>query len=135
MLPVRWLFMLTCWPGNFFTFCLSSPITLLLLSRFYVGEDGMTRNNTQGLIDLFTDSLFMSPNTEAVKLHAESPAPVYNYLFSYRGSFSFGRALFSRGDPETMKQDFGACHADDLLYIFRLPFPALMTENDINWEI
>lgn len=102
-----------------------------MIARFYVGENGITRENKQGLIDLFTDWIFAGPNTETIRLHARSPTPVYNYRFSYRGSFSLA-SIFAMGDPAAMKEDFGVAHGDDLLYIFRFPFPHLVTANDVN---
>merc|ERR1711976_786655 len=59
--------------------------------------------------------------TEAVKLHAQSPAPVYNYLMTYRGTLSFS-IFFSGalGDEDGAKTDFGVSHADDLMYTFKV---------------
>ena len=59
------------------------------LGRFYLGREAVGRDSLAQLADLFTDAYFAYPNTEAVKLHAAGPAPVYNYLFSYHGSASF----------------------------------------------
>ena len=60
------------------------------------------RDNIQAMNDLYTDSYFAAPNTEAVRLHAAAPAPVYNYLLTYRGSSSFSE-FFAAGDPEAVK--------------------------------
>jgi len=89
-----------------------------MVAHFYVGENGITRENKQGLMDMFTDSYFAHPNTEAIKMHAKSPVPTYNYLFSYRGSFSLA-PMMSGFEPEALKEDFGVCHGDDLLYMFK----------------
>merc|ERR1719228_355576 len=67
-----------------------------MISHFYVGKEGVDREHKQGLIDMFTDAYFASPNNEIVKLHAQSPPPVYNYLFSYNGSFSLS-SIFAMG--------------------------------------
>merc|ERR1719282_810824 len=90
-----------------------------VVTKFYLGgQEGVTRDNKQAMNDMFTDVYFAYPNTEAVKLHAQAPAPVYNYLLSYRGSRSFS-AFFAAGDPEASKENFGVAHADDLIYTFR----------------
>ena len=74
-----------------------------MVAHFYVGKDGLVRENKQGLMDMFTDVFFAAPNTEAVRLHAKAPAPVYNYLFSYKGSFSFSN-FYAAGHPEATKE-------------------------------
>ena len=74
-----------------------------MVAHFYLGEDGLKRENKQGLMDMFTDVFFAAPNTEAVRLHAKAPAPVYNYLFSYKGSFSFA-TFYAAGHPEATKE-------------------------------
>jgi len=90
-----------------------------VVTKFYLGgQDGVTRENKQAINDMFTDVYFAYPNTEAVKLHAQATAPIYNYLLSYRGSTSYS-VFFSMGDPETAKENFGVVHADDLIYTFR----------------
>ena len=73
------------------------------VTKFYLGgKEGVTRDNKRALNDMFTDVFFAYPNTEAVKLQAQAPAPVYNYLMSYRGSRSLS-AFFTLGDPEAAK--------------------------------
>jgi len=109
-----------------------AELTARMIAYFYVGKDGITRENKQGLIDMFTDAYFAYPNTETVKLHSKSSAPVYNYLMSYRGSASFA-PLFAMGDPDAAKEDFGVAHGDDLMYLFRVSFgnfSTINTEND-----
>jgi len=107
-------------------------LTARMVAQFYVGENGIKRENKQGLTDMFTDAYFAYPNTETVKLHAKASAPVYNYVMSYRGSASFA-PLFAMGDPAAAKEDFGVAHADDLMYLFRMSFgnfSSINTEND-----
>ena len=74
-----------------------------MVAQFYLGKNGLKRENKQGLMDMFTDVFFAAPNTEAVRLHAKAPAPVYNYLFSYKGSFSFA-SFYAAGHPEASKE-------------------------------
>ena len=75
----------------------------MVFTKFYLGgKEGVSRDNIQAMNDLYTDSYFAAPNTEAVRLHAAAPAPVYNYLLTYRGSSSFS-VFFAAGDPEAAK--------------------------------
>merc|ERR1719385_683541 len=90
-----------------------------MVAHFYVGKDGLVRENKQGLMDMFTDIFFAAPNPEAVRLHAKAPAPVYNYLFSYKGSFSFA-TFYAAGHPEATKEDWGVAHGDDIMYLSKM---------------
>merc|ERR1712048_1271217 len=111
-----------------------------MVAKFYFGGvEGITRENKQAFTDLITDVYMAHPNYEAVKLHAQAPAPVYNYLMTYRGTLSLS-SVFAGGDPEAAAMDFGVAHADDLLYTWNLEFgnySALVSENDFkfadNW--
>merc|ERR1711962_680189 len=69
--------------------------------------------------DMDPDVFFAAPNTEAVRLHAKAPAPVYNYLFSYKGSFSFSN-FYAAGHPEATKEDWGVAHGDDIMYLSKM---------------
>ena len=42
-----------------------------MIAHFYVGKEGLVRQNKQGLVDMYTDAYFAAPNTEVVKLHAK----------------------------------------------------------------
>lgn len=123
----RQLFML---PSKEVTF--EAKLTANMIAHFYVGKDGINRENKQGMMDMFTDAYFAYPNTETVKLHSKSPAPIYNYLLSYRGSASFA-PMFSMGDPDAAQENFGVSHGDDLMYLFKVSFgnfSTINTEND-----
>merc|ERR1711936_677850 len=104
-----------------------------MVAKFYFGGvEGITRENKQAFTDVITDVYMAHPNYEAVKLHAQAPAPVYNFLMNYRGTLSLS-TVFAAGDPEAMAEDFGVAHADDLLYTWKISmgnYSALTTEND-----
>ena len=111
-----------------------------MVAKFYFGgESGITRENKQAFTDLITDVFMAHPNYEAVKLHSQAPAPVYNYLLTYRGTLSLS-AVFAAGDKEAAAEDFGVAHGDDLLYTFKISlgnYSALTSESDFkfaeNW--
>ena len=74
-----------------------------VFTKFYIGgPEGVSRKNKWNMNNMFTDSYFAFHNTEAVKLHAQSPAPVYNYLMTYRGTLSFS-IFFGMGDEDAAK--------------------------------
>merc|ERR1711892_1352671 len=100
-----------------------------MIGRFYTGKHGITRENKQGIMDMITDAFFAAPNTETIKLHALATVPVYNYLYSYKGSNSFS-PMFAMGNPEASKEDFGVAHCDDLFSMFRLSTFANYSETD-----
>merc|ERR1712241_1275360 len=104
-----------------------------MVAKFYFGGvEGITRENKQALTDLITDVYMAHPNYEAVKLHAQAPAPVYNYVMNYRGTLSLS-SVFAAGDPEAIAEDFGVTHADDILYTWKISmgnYSALTSEND-----
>merc|ERR1712241_1312607 len=104
-----------------------------MVAKFYFGGvEGISRENKQAFTDLITDVYMAHPNYEAVKLHAQAPAPVYNYLMNYRGTMALS-TVFAAGDPEAVAENFGVAHADDLLYTWKINFgnySSLTTEND-----
>ncbi|KAJ9592672.1 hypothetical protein L9F63_015644, partial [Diploptera punctata] len=60
------------------------------LSDFYLNGGSMNRGTVSQVVNMFTDSWFLSGASEAVKLHVDSDAaPVYYYYFDYRGTYSY----------------------------------------------
>ena len=129
-------------------FTFDDALKAKMVAHFYLGKDGLKREKKQGLMDMFTDVFFAAPNTEAVRLHAKAPAPVYNYLFSYKGSFSFA-SFYAAGHPEASKevktvhivkslgacfpQDWGVAHGDDAMYLSKMSLkgqPMAQSEED-----
>ena len=53
-----------------------------MVAHFYMGKDGLVRENKQGLMDMITDTLFAAPNHETIKLHAKVP-PHMTTLLTY----------------------------------------------------
>jgi len=95
-----------------------------LIREFYFGSEEISMANIQSLIDMFSDSKFWVAAhdvTTIVSSHLRSP--VYEYMFTHNGSFSFSEFL---GLPSSQ---YGVCHADDLHYLFNphlVEFPALI---------
>nr|AHJ81347.1 carboxylesterase [Locusta migratoria] len=62
------------------------------------------------ITEFFSDSVFIWPATDAVSSYKDK-APVYFYLFSYKGKYSFT-------DLAGSEEVSGVAHAEDLLYLF-----------------
>nr|UZH45660.1 carboxylesterase 26 [Meteorus pulchricornis] len=94
------------------------------LKSFYLNNQPLGPNHSEGLGQLYADSLiiFQTHRQERL-LTAYSPAPVYNYLYDFEGCATFG--AWSNGTH------YGVAHHDELLIIFRVTgFPALCN-NDV----
>jgi len=93
-----------------------------IVRKVYTG-DSFTMEDKQGLMQMFGDSRYLSPDQKTVSLMAEKSKQVYNYQFTYRGSFSLSLLY---GAPENLaSEDFGVVHGDDLLYLFKSVLPDL----------
>lgn len=77
---------------------------------------------------MYTDGWFMAGTDEMIRYYLKYvKAPVYYYLFGYRGTTSLSRIF---GDPIN---DYGVCHADELQYLFPIAdrlFPDKMQQPD-----
>ncbi|RZF37536.1 hypothetical protein LSTR_LSTR008574 [Laodelphax striatellus] len=72
---------------------------------------------------LYSDIYFLNGTKETIKRHRGDK---YLYKFGYEGSFSISQLI--SGDPTSKN---GACHADDLLYLFPMkPFVAKRVGNE-----
>lgn len=81
------------------------------LKKFYLNNQPISNATRKGLSEVFADAHIIFPQTQSAKLFAEkSTQPVYMYLFSYVGRYSFSYY------PGTTTP-IGAAHVDDLMYI------------------
>merc|ERR1740131_376783 len=99
-----------------------SKLKAEMIAHFYVGRDGVKRENKQELSDMFTDTFFAYPNNEAVKLHAQYKPPVYNYLFTYKGPNTLA-GVYTLGNPVAARENFGIVHGDDIFYVLKFVGP------------
>lgn len=97
------------------------------IRKFYLGEDNVNRNSFSTVIKILSDRLFISGIEDTVKLQASvTSSPVYYYYFSYRGAHSLSEK------PAKSNENFGACHGDDLIYVFSSRADSQTTEQDRN---
>lgn len=87
----------------------------------YFGKEIISMDVIKNISDLMTDLYFGLPGVFESEIMAKKiKAPVYNYYFDYSGGRNFLKYLTG------FKNEKGACHADELLYLFRAdlwPFP------------
>ncbi|XP_047107326.1 venom carboxylesterase-6-like [Schistocerca piceifrons] len=83
--------------------------------QFYVGEQPLSTNTADEIVQLFSDRMFVVDVERAARMQAAvNTAPVYFYVFSYRGKHSFSE-IMSGNDV-----DLGVSHVDDMGYIMRM---------------
>ncbi|XP_011164602.1 esterase FE4 [Solenopsis invicta] len=83
------------------------------LRQFYFGDKPIGPDNYDSLGHITTDGVIAYPMHSSVKLIAEnSDQPVYFYMSSYQGRYSF--VMWNETTP------FGVVHHDDLQYLFFL---------------
>ncbi|KAK7872488.1 hypothetical protein R5R35_014279 [Gryllus longicercus] len=88
------------------------------IKDFYFGGEKLCEETLPKYVDLTTDTVFAHAVTQTARAHARLGAPVYLFEFAYVGRLNLLGPLFgSQRVP-------GACHADELGYLFhvdRLP--------------
>ncbi|KAJ0179649.1 hypothetical protein K1T71_004240 [Dendrolimus kikuchii] len=81
--------------------------------KLYFGDKEINMNTVMNVSVLFTDLYFEMPVILESELLLGKSAPTYNYYFNYEGGRNFLKYLTG------YKNESGACHADEILYIFR----------------
>ncbi|XP_065210127.1 esterase FE4-like [Planococcus citri] len=94
-----------------------NPKTGYLVNKMYFRNEAITEQHSNEISDLFTD-LYFYRFYEAIDLLMKSQMPPYVYLFSYEGSLNFSTQLLRIVKPFARLDEKGACHADDLSYLF-----------------
>ncbi|EDW26881.1 GL14544 [Drosophila persimilis] len=80
---------------------------------FKAGHD-YDKSNHQNLTDLISDGWFVAGIDEYLRLRlAERAGPTYVYLFDHKGAASFSEIF--KGERNEF---YGACHAEELQYLF-----------------
>ncbi|CAH2075634.1 unnamed protein product, partial [Iphiclides podalirius] len=92
----------------------------LEVQKFYFGQNRISMKALMNVSDLYTHLYFeMPPILETSLLIKNSNATIYNYYFDYAGERNFMKKRSG------FKNETGACHGDDLMYLFKatlLPF-------------
>ncbi|XP_043269312.1 uncharacterized protein [Venturia canescens] len=93
------------------------------LKQFYLNDEPIGLNNTDGLAKLYADGVIgFSVHRLAHLMAKASKQPVYYYEFTYQGRFSH----VTWNDTH---KPYGVVHHDDLLYLFCVSFFPYFEEN------
>ncbi|XP_068630847.1 juvenile hormone esterase-like [Battus philenor] len=99
------------------------------VQKFYFGNDKISMKNLMNMSEFYTHLYFEIPSIfESEILTEKSGAVVYNYYFDYSG----GRNFMKKRSGFT--KESGACHADELFYLFNsmiLPFKITKQDNKL----
>jgi len=113
-----------------------SPITVADLEKvesiktFYTGGGAQFFEKyawpaKQAIIDMYTDSQFISPEQESLSLMSAWSAPIFNYRLTYKAKNSPILNIIGAND-----MPIGVFHGDDLLYFFSSPVNPLVNEDE-----
>ncbi|XP_063621556.1 esterase FE4-like [Cydia splendana] len=87
------------------------------VKEFYFGEETIDMSKILNMSDLYTHLYFEMPSLlESEVLIKNTDTPIYNYYFDYAGSRNVLKARSG------YRNSAGACHADDLFYLFKPDF-------------
>jgi carboxylesterase type B len=126
------------------------------IREFYFGNVSTEINekNLPTLVEFMTDRTFNEGLSHALKLH-KGQHPIYPYLYSYQGQFSFGRIMMNMNFNVPVVLDFlisqgkrfvrtkifrkpdlynSTTHGDELPLFFNLPFQDI-TETHPDFEL
>lgn len=92
-----------------------------MIKRTYFGEESIPFHAHNAIQELYTHMYFEVPTLlETEVIMNNTNTPIYNYYFNYSGGRNFLKYV------NGYKNEDGACHADELMYIFKglaWPFP------------
>lgn len=82
------------------------------IMNFYTGDKGMGNDTAQGVVNMRTDMHFAYSIHRFAHLYNSLEIPVYMYRFDYATELNVVKNLIGLSNMP------GACHADDLFYLF-----------------
>lgn len=93
--------------------------------NLYFNGKQLSEDNLDGWAKFHTDAQFKFPTDRTIKYFSQNTAEIYYYDFTFVGALNFLKTLlFLRGYD-------GACHADDIFYLFspKIPIPVWPTDH------
>lgn len=85
------------------------------IREFYFGKKSVDYDTKDEMAKMYTDAIFLEGASISVELHKKYISkPIYYYLFGYEGSASFCNQF-----KKVVPYDYGVCHCDDLIYLFK----------------
>jgi bile salt-stimulated lipase len=89
-----------------------------IFKKMYFDGKLLSEDNLAGWAKFHTDAQFKFPTERVIKSLAKfSTQPIYYYDFTYDGGLNFLKTLLF------LRSYDGACHADDIFYLFSPAFP------------
>lgn len=97
-----------------------------IVRNYFFGNKAVSKETLPQLGDLMSDFYFTVATHWTIELMArmEQLSPLYMYQFSYDGELNLPKKLFGLG-----KHD-GACHGDDMFYLFKMKFVDMDVEEE-----
>lgn len=97
-----------------------------LIRNYFFGDKAVDKDSLRQLGDLMSDYYFTMAIHWTVEMMArmEQMSPIFMYQFSYDGELNLPKRLFGLGKHE------GACHGDDMFYLFKMKFMDLDVEEE-----
>ncbi|KAG6452860.1 venom carboxylesterase-6 [Manduca sexta] len=95
------------------------------IKQHYLGGKPVGQDTYKYLVQALGDRLFVADVGRLAQIHAaKSGQPTYVYRYAYSGSVSLSN-MMSRSE-----NNYGVCHADDVLRIFKFPHMEVTTAED-----
>ncbi|XP_055537566.1 esterase B1-like [Wyeomyia smithii] len=84
------------------------------IRQFYFGDRPVSKDTCDQICDVMADNYFITNSLISAEWIAkyQPRVPHYHYRFTFDGRFSFAKRLFNQIQAK------GACHGDDVFYIF-----------------
>lgn len=91
------------------------------IKKFYFGDKPVSKDSLPQLCNFMTDFHFLVSQTVSSELHTryQKTAPIYVYEFGFDGELNMFKTFFQLNLP-------GACHADELFYLFQYVFSTVI---------
>ncbi|XP_031343227.1 esterase E4-like [Photinus pyralis] len=91
------------------------------IRKFYLGDRPIDESSKAPLTNAFTDTWFYVATDSVIRMHTNyCNNPVYFYLFGYQGGATF-TTVFKHPEDQ---YNYGSCHCDELIYLFRQGYVA-----------
>jgi len=94
-----------------------------LTEKYFKGADmGNFTSMTPGFTDMCSVLFLKGPTYITAQYNAQHNPNTYWYSFNFEGRNSLFTYFFIKSDPPI---PHGVCHADELIYLFKYPFPSV----------
>lgn len=82
------------------------------IKKFYVGDKNLSEDTSLEIVKMQTDIHFVYNIHRFLQLYTDNSTPVYMYMFNYETDLNIVKNMLGSRDMK------GACHADDIFYLF-----------------